>query len=142
MTHRLPPFGRELAAGRTLGKPGRPPLLVVVFAGADAWTRAKAAHRRLVDVAPLVLPDGEPPGRFAWPVHEQVVVIEAEGLGDLRILELVRALLLAGAAVVAVVTPDPLGPVWLYEPDGSAWGEHSVVERLVLRELLYAEVQA
>jgi hypothetical protein len=78
------------------------PFLVAVCVGAGAWESAKARNKR-TDSAGLVLPSGENPGAYIWPVAHCMVVVEwNRGPGVALVVELARELLRAGAESVTV----------------------------------------
>lgn len=112
---RLPPHGKAVASA--LGWSNSPGS-VLVTVGADCWRRARnaAAWRDTV----MVLPDGEEPLVFAWPVNGLVVVVEVgPGPADEALVELVQALLRDGAVLVAVARVDWRGGVVVYDRSGS-----------------------
>lgn len=101
---KLPPFGKALADRQRFNNP---PWLVVVCVGAGCWESAKARNQRGDSVA-LVLPAGKNPGALVWPVAGCLVVIEwRQPAPEQTIIELVRALLTAGAESVVV------WPTWI-----------------------------
>lgn len=89
---KLPPFGREIR-GRARN--------LWVFAGVGAWDCARSwgpGER-------LVLPDGEEPSTFHWPVSGAGITVRAPGLTAVQIERLAAILIGKGAALV-VVLPD------------------------------------
>jgi hypothetical protein len=96
---KLPPFGALLSERQ---KFKNPPWLVVVCVGAGAWAPAKARKVR-GDSVGLVLPPGENPSAFTWPVNGCRVVVEWNtGPGVELVVELARELLRAGAKTVTI----------------------------------------
>ncbi|WAR43725.1 hypothetical protein [Methylomonas rapida] len=96
---KLPPHGSALAERQ---KFLNLPFLVVVCVGQDSWNSAKRWNSR-GDNCGLVLPSGENPERFTWPVTRCTCVIEWNaGPDSALIINLVRCLLLAGADLVVV----------------------------------------
>ncbi len=78
------------------------PFLVVVCVGAGAWDSAKARNKS-GDSVGLVLPSGESPGSYAWPVAHCLVVVEWNiGPGVELVVDLAKALLRAGAESVTI----------------------------------------
>jgi len=114
---RFPPYGKELAARLSHRNP---PLLTFVFAGCDAWSRARHPRVRTGDCAPLVW-DGADPKSVRWPVRGCHVVVELDvGPSVNQVRELVGRLLASGA--VAVMTwwlrwSEDRPCIWL--PDGT-----------------------
>ncbi len=95
---RLPPFGKPLADALRAGRV--PANDIRLYIGVDAWT---AAERHTASAPKLVLPPGEPPDSFSWPVQGcSVWVIQAGDASDHQLLTLTQTLLDAGAEVVRV----------------------------------------
>lgn len=100
---KLPPFGKLLADRQRFKNL---PFLVVICVGCDAWNSAKARNNR-GDSVGLVLPPGENPASFNWPVQGCKCVVEwSVGPSADDVVELVKALLRSGAELVAV------NPIW------------------------------
>lgn len=96
---KLAPFAKELLERQRFKNL---PLLVAVCVGTGAWESAKARNKR-ADSAGLVLPSGETPDAYIWPVAHCLVVIEWNtGPGVALVVELARELLSAGAESVTV----------------------------------------
>lgn len=67
----LPPFGRDvIARQRKKESPGT----VYIFAGQDAWQRAKGRIAAYGDGTALVLPFGEDPETYRWPIMDGCIV--------------------------------------------------------------------
>lgn len=97
-TQKLPPFGKLLIERQRFKNP---PWLIVVCVGANAWQSAKLRNERGDTVALVALPDEI--NAVRWPVAGRLVVIEwAKPAPEPMVVELVRALLLAGAESVTV----------------------------------------
>jgi hypothetical protein len=94
---KLPPFGAELDARlRYVNLP----TWAIVFAGRDAWKRARDPRARIGDCCPLVW-TGEPPEVFRWPVANCAVLIEVDTGPSLeQVYALARELLVSGAGGV------------------------------------------
>ncbi|WAR43882.1 hypothetical protein [Methylomonas rapida] len=100
---KLPPFGTILVERQRFKNP---PWLVVVCVGAGAWQSAKIRNGR-GDSVGLVLPPGENPASFNWPIQGCKCVVEwSVGPSVDDVVELVKALLRSGAELVAV------NPIW------------------------------
>ncbi len=100
---KLPPFGKLLADRQRFKNP---PWLVVVCVGADAWQSAKVRNAR-GDSVGLVLPPGDSPTSYTWPVNGCKCVIEwSTGPSVDDVVELAKTLLRSGAELVAV------NPIW------------------------------
>ena len=107
---KFPPFGKQLAMRVLRGD--KPFLVRILIYGPpnyphqtmpDAWAEAKQINRRS-DSAALVLPAGEPPGLFTWPVRGLIVVIEhwpSKGM-DRVVVNVKNCLLRNGAEFVAI----------------------------------------
>ncbi len=114
MNLKMIPFGKYLAVRQRFNNP---PEYVVIYVGDGSWQKAKQWPQNS-DICPLVLPDGEQPGNYQWPVAGCRCVIEwSPGPSESQVSELIRCLLLSGSMVV-VVRPmfvDRDSPAWLYE---------------------------
>ena len=109
---KLPPFGKFLASRL---KFGNPPFHIVVCVGLDAWKRAKVWNACPNDVSAMVLPDGIDPRAYAWPVADQLVVIEAAcGPTDNDLRDLAAVLLAYDADVVTITSRDKLNEFHQY----------------------------
>ena len=76
--------------------------MVVICVGGDAWDSAKKWRARQ-DIEALVLPAGEAPERFKWPVRNCLCVIEwSTGPVAALIVRLVQCLLFEAAETVTV----------------------------------------
>jgi hypothetical protein len=96
---KLPPHGSALAERQ---KFLNLPFLVVVCVGQDAWNSAKRWNSK-GDNCALVLPSGDHPERFTWPVSRCTCVVEWNtGPSSTLIINLVRCLLMASADIVVV----------------------------------------
>lgn len=101
---RLPPFGKNVTARITHGNS---PDFLAVCIGLDSWCRAKERNESPSDIPALVLPPGEDPHKYAWPVAGSFVIIEVdEGPSDEQLDELATVLLTAGAASVCAWWPN------------------------------------
>lgn len=109
-----PPFGKHI-------RPHANGVWVCV--GAHAWEDAYAILRCYQDRQPLVLPKGEEPDAFIWPVAMDDVVIQLSSEQSPRLVyNLGVALIRAGAArVVAIGATDNLPRrLTLFLPNGAA----------------------
>jgi hypothetical protein len=112
---KYPPFGKELASRL---KFNNPPFHVVVTVGADCWNRAKTWQKCPNDVHALVLPDGDNPNAYTWPVNGLVVVIDVDiGPSDGQLRQLSACLLYGGAEAITVVPRDGLNTFKQYVLD-------------------------
>lgn len=124
-TQKLPPYGKDL---NTRLRFGNPPFMVVVCVGGDAWCSAKRWLKN-PDVEAIVLPAGESPEGFKWPVRNCICVIEwSAGPAAALIVRLVQCLLFEAANSVTVwpTFVDPSTPTHLFR-DGT-W--HRVREQI------------
>jgi hypothetical protein len=96
---KLPPFGKLLIERQRFKNL---PFLVFICVGAGAWEAAKARNQG-GDTQALVMPTESPAGAYTWPVQGCLCVVEwHQPAPDQMIVELVKALLRAGAESVAV----------------------------------------
>jgi hypothetical protein len=103
---KLPPYGRELVERL---KFNRIPDHVIVCVGLNSWPRANQWCNSPNNVWPLVLPSGDDPRAYKWPVRELLVVVQTEcGPTDDQCRELSRVLLAYGAEEVTVHAKDGL----------------------------------
>jgi hypothetical protein len=78
------------------------PFLVAVCVGAGSWDSAKVRNKR-GDSVGLVLPSGESPGSYVWPVAHCLVVIEWNTCPGVElVVDLAKSLLQAGAESVTI----------------------------------------
>ena len=105
MTHRqLAPFGRRLDAVLNSGR--KPANCVFCFVGAHGWERAEYFSKRQ---AVLVLPPGDDPAVYRWPVAGLDCLVARVGKSTKReILLLMRELLEAGARRLVVILVEDL----------------------------------
>jgi len=97
---KLPPYGKELAERM---KWSNTPLFVMLCVGLNAWQSVKRWNKSPNDIAGLILPEGESPNQYIWPVSNCFVIIErSSGPSDENIMSLVKALLRSGAILVLV----------------------------------------
>lgn len=113
---RLPPFGKAVASRLAWGNP---PAAVLVTVGAGAWDRAKKALAGSWGDAVLLMPHGESPATFTWPVSGLHAIVEtAAGPNDALLAELASELLNSGASLVAFVREDWRDGAIVYDRDG------------------------
>jgi hypothetical protein len=111
---KLPPHGKPI--DRRL-RFRNDPLHVVVCVGLDCWERAKEWNTCPNDCPAMVLPDGDSPGGYTWPVSHQLVVVDvACGPSDEQVRELAVVLIHHGAESVTVVSRDGLNAFRQYIP--------------------------
>ena len=106
---KLPPFGRTVATSLKRNEW----LNLFIFAGHEAWKRANHRIRYAGPASALVLPPGENPDDYRWPVYRQeVMLIWPEGTRN-EISHLACVLTHAGAQLVnAPLKRDPEGGVF------------------------------
>jgi hypothetical protein len=90
---RLPPFAHDVVAD--------PARAVWVSAGPGAWARAR--RWRSEKEPGLVLPPGEDPGAYQWPVHGLNVALIATDMPEDDVAQILLALQRGGAVVVAIL---------------------------------------
>jgi hypothetical protein len=103
--HKLAPYGRDVAAAVASGKCCN----TYIFAGTDAWERAKARRNALGPASALVLPTNCSPLDLKWPPVPHVVVAWPTCTDIERKFDLARALIRDGIQVVHIEHY----PVWL-----------------------------
>jgi len=109
---RLPPYGIALAQKLRQDKPAN---VVWVACGERAWKRSKHDLRRPDSWATL-LPPGEDPASYRWPVVGcDCLVIHTGGLSPQELKNLCRCLIRAGANKAIAPSQDPAMPsIYLY----------------------------
>lgn len=107
---RLPPFGKKLILSKSDS--------VFIFMGAgQSWQRA-ANEYQLGVTRSLVLPDGDHPASFSWPVYQRdVIVIDFGNLNELNYKRLSLALLKQGSVSVIVIH-EPSNTSFRYAKSG------------------------
>jgi len=99
---RLPPHGKPLAERL---KFGNPPLHCVVCIGLNAWQRAKRWNASPADTVAMVLPPGNNPNDYQWPVEQLPAVIDADVGPSLELIhDLALRLLVCGSVAVTLVS--------------------------------------
>lgn len=98
--HKLPPFGREVAAVIAAGRAPN----CYVFAGPNAWARAKRRREQFGAGSAMVLPLAADPADFRWPRLPDGVLVDARDLDRAAAMALARALGSAGTAPVYAIT--------------------------------------
>lgn len=117
MTRRLPPYGREMAERLAAGRP--PKNGVWLYVGAGAWDRGRPSLQYSTRGV-LILPPGEAPSAFRWPVAScDVLVLHGGGLTGSELRDLAVLLVRAGASLVTIVGAEQeLGePIWTARPE-------------------------
>lgn len=106
--HKLPPYGRNLA--RLLASGNKPKNCVFVFAGSNAWQSAEFhKHRQAV----LLLPPGDDPEHFCWPVAGIDCLVGQQGeIHEETLLRLAHVLLRHGATKVCLIAVDTNGELY------------------------------
>jgi hypothetical protein len=141
-TSKLPPFGKQLVERQRFKNL---PFLVFICVGAGAWDAAKSRNQG-GDALALVMPPESPAGAYTWPVQGCLCVIEwRQPVPDQIIVELVKALLKAGAELVTVWPRwvDFNRPAVMYDttlPAGQRWVQVRETIRIYQprKELAYA----
>jgi len=102
------PYSNEITS---LESWGTEILFVIVCVGHGGWELAKK-WKKYGDTPPLVLPDGNAPSTFNWPVGGRLVLIQA-GIGpsDETLQELIKCLLTAGAEKVTLYRSHAQKPI-------------------------------
>jgi hypothetical protein len=99
---KMPPYGRQVAARRHHN--------IWACAGRDGWRRGKFRNRSVAPGSALVLPPGEDPRKYSWPVRGlHIFVMWPDGSLD-ELTALCISLIRCGAvSVVAPCDDDPEG---------------------------------
>jgi len=92
---KYPPYGKRIGSATEIR----------IYMGPDAWKSARIRHSYVPDA--LVLPDGEAPSAYKWPVAGCDVLVFSDDDID-KIPELARILLESGALVVRVLCADQM----------------------------------
>ncbi len=120
---KLPPYGKTLAERL---KYMNLPLFIPVCTGMNSWDRAKQWNAGPSDTPAIWLPPNKPASDYKWPVaHCHVIIDWDTGPSAEQVLELVRELLLASAALVNTrpLFTDYKKPLFLYQnPDWKTKG--------------------
>jgi hypothetical protein len=117
---KLPPFGKLLIERQRFKNL---PFLIFICVGAGAWEAAKARNQD-DDALALVMPAENPAGYYTWPVQGCLCVVDwRQPAPDQMIVELVKALLRAGAESVAVWPRwvDYKQPGVVFDVTGQSW---------------------
>ena len=93
---RLAPYGKTVSASSNLH----------IFAGPDAWDRAQQRKKGNA----LVLPDGDDPASYKWPIHGLEAMLIWPGASRESVIDFGEILIRSGASLV--VSP------FEGEPDG------------------------
>lgn len=97
---KYPPYAKALLERQRLKTL---PWLVVVCVGSDAWNRAKHWNSLPNDCPALVMLPDTRPASLQWPVKGSLVLIDwQQPASEQMIVELVKALLIAGAESITV----------------------------------------
>lgn len=96
--HRMVPFGREVEALVATGRA----LNIFVYAGRDAWDRAKARRGSGAGTC-LVLPWGEQPTDYRWPRCPHGVTCDARGRSYAEALEIGRCIVSGGTPLAFII---------------------------------------
>lgn len=109
---KLPPYAKTITSRIAYGNP---PDFIAVCIGLDAWQRAKERNESPSDIPAVVLPPGDSPHTYTWPVIGSFVIVEVDdGPSDKQIDELATALLTANAASVCAWWPNKRREVLRY----------------------------
>lgn len=88
---KLPPFGHTVPGDCHE---------VRIYVGTEAWTKATHCY---VNFGRMLLPDGEPPESYSWPVAgRDALIFQVGEINDDIVRRLVRECLRQGAGVVRV----------------------------------------
>ncbi len=102
MTYKRPPYGREVARRLANGEH----LNVWVYAGSRAWEGAQWRIRHIGPATALVLPHGDSPNNYRWPVKGlELMLIWPDGNPD-EIITLGETLVKNGATLVVAPTQE------------------------------------
>lgn len=96
---KLPPYGREVVAAIA---ENRSPS-VLVCAGPFAWERARARRNALGDGCVLLLPPGDDPEAYYWPVVPGGLLIDGREVSRLFAIELGRVIVSGGTQLAFVI---------------------------------------
>lgn len=99
---RLPPFGHDVLSSIAAG--GTPN--VYLFATLDAWNRARRRREHHGKGSALILPPGEAPDSFRWPVVPGGLLVVAIGQPRLLAFELGRCVTTYGTPLANVIYGD------------------------------------
>lgn len=126
---KLPPYGKPMAERL---KFTNLPFFVVICIGMNSWERAKRWNAGPNDTPAMVLPPDKPATAYQWPVSHCHCIIDWDvGPSDKQVLELVRQLLQAGAALVNTrpLFTDYTKPTYAYSVPVGKWIQVQEVPR-------------
>ena len=99
---KLPPYGKYVTAANNL----------FIFAGQNAWPRAKQREKGNA----MVLPDGDKPRDYRWPVNGQQITLIWPGASREVVPDFGKCLIQSGAELVAIPHPgEPAGGFFFRE---------------------------
>lgn len=97
------PYGRRVISTSNL----------FIFAGQDAWARAKQRNKGNA----MVLPEGDEPTSYQWPVSGQQIMLVWPGAARESVLDFGKHLIRSGAEVVVAPFPgEPAGGFFFRGP--------------------------
>lgn len=99
---RLPPFAREIQAAVAAGKNPN----VYVYSTPNAWDLARRRREYHGTDSALILPPGEAPESFRWPVVPGGLLVVATGQPRTLAFELARAIATRGTPLVSALYGD------------------------------------
>ncbi len=99
---RLPPFAREVQAAVTARKDPN----VYVYATPDAWGRARRRRECHGADSAMILPPGEAPDSFRWPVVPGGLLVVAIGQPRTLAFELARCIVTCGTPLASALYGD------------------------------------
>jgi hypothetical protein len=91
---RWAPYAREVQAA---------PRNVYLFTGADAWARARARREARGPGSTLLLPAGDEPGLYRWPIVPGGILIVAITIPRSLALDLARCIVSDGSPIAFVI---------------------------------------
>lgn len=114
---RLPPHSKPLDERVICNNP---PYLVRICYGQGSWDKAKYFNKFDDDTLAIVMPSGESPKNYRWPVKNcDVAIIRLAGPGDSSINELIICLLSSGAKQVCLSNNNVDPVIVIYRAGGA-----------------------
>lgn len=108
---KLPPYGRAVEAKQRT----RSYLNIFVFAGDECWQRAQTRNNEGGDV--LLLPAGDNPKNYRWPVcGQKLMLVWLDGMRD-EIISFGSLLIESGASLVVAPTKEDKEGCLFFKPE-------------------------
>lgn len=98
-SNRMPPYGKDVAAAVAAGRA----VNVYVYAGPNAWQRARDRLASHGPASAMVLPPGDDPAAYRWPRIPGGVLVDARDIDRQTALRIATCIVSCGTGMVFVV---------------------------------------